>query len=389
MIKIGQPAQEFRVVFDTGSAHVVVPSSSCESQTCLEHKQFNASRSTSARLINADNTAVPDDELCDQVTIGYGTGTILGEMVRERVCPGAEETCTEVSVVMAVEMSDQPFRAFKFDGLFGLALDSLAMHPKFSFFHELSNSKTAALPQFGFFLTEGSNGNGDESEIALGGYNAQRMLTPLQWAPVAEAKLGHWRVHIKEVRVGGRTLDICKDGSCRGVVDTGTSHLGVPGTHIRKLLDPLSVTSPMSGAESAIDCREASAPDLELILEGEISLTLPPETYMRPLPIVKDGSGALVSSSSQAAAKQQTCLPRIMPVNLPKPLGPNLFILGEPVLHQYYTVFDWSEKKIGFGISASNGNKEAMRKGKLAGQETTLSFMQVTLKVTVRTRRAR
>ena len=34
-------------------------------------------------------------------------------------------------------------------------------------------------------------------------------------------------------------------------------------------------------------------------------------------------------------------------VKLPQPLGPKLFILGEPVLHRYYTVYDWQEKKAG------------------------------------------
>ena len=33
-------------------------------------------------------------------------------------------------------------------------------------------------------------------------------------------------------------------------------------------------------------------------------------------------------------------------VKLPEPLGPKLFILGEPVLHRYYTVYDWQEKKV-------------------------------------------
>merc|ERR1719265_119017 len=45
MISIGQPAQDFRVVFDTGSAHVVVPSIDCTNETCLEHRRFDASSS--------------------------------------------------------------------------------------------------------------------------------------------------------------------------------------------------------------------------------------------------------------------------------------------------------------------------------------------------------
>merc|ERR1719353_2618713 len=83
VISIGMPAQEFRVVFDTGSAHVVVPSSDCINDTCLEHRRYNAAASSSSLAINVDGTAVPEDELCDQVTIGYGTGTITGEFMKE------------------------------------------------------------------------------------------------------------------------------------------------------------------------------------------------------------------------------------------------------------------------------------------------------------------
>ena len=52
------------------------------------------------------------------------------------------------------------------------------------------------------------------------------------------------------------------------------------------------------------------------------------------------------------------CRPRLMPVNMPAPLGPNLFILGEPVLHKYYTVFDWAGPKIGFGVANTKRNTQ-------------------------------
>merc|ERR1719375_3003717 len=38
-IAVGFPkAQEFRVVFDTGSAHIVLPSSDCKDEACLVHQ---------------------------------------------------------------------------------------------------------------------------------------------------------------------------------------------------------------------------------------------------------------------------------------------------------------------------------------------------------------
>jgi len=385
MISIGRPAQEFRVVFDTGSAHIVVPSTDCPDETCREHRAYNKSSSRSSLAINVDGSAVPEDELCDQVTIGYGTGTITGEFVREQVCPGgtagSEQGCMEVSIVTAVEMTAQPFRSFTFDGIFGLALDSLALSPEFSFFHSMG-PKTGAASQFGVYLSEEVG-----SEIALGGHNANKVLTPLKWAPVVNAKMGYWQVKIKEVRIGGKLLDVCKDGSCIGIVDTGTSHLGVPGTSNNDIMDLLSVNT----GHASPDCREVEAPDMEFVLEAEVTLNLTSRNYMRPLSLATDlGVEAAPTAASlfpvDASANEATrvCVPRLMPVNLPA-LGPNIFILGEPVLHQYYTVYDWATKSVGFGISASDANKKALSDGRLRSEP--LSFMQVTVKLTVRMRK--
>jgi len=402
LISIGKPAQDFRVVFDTGSAHIVVPSSDCKNETCIEHRRYNVSDSVSALAINVDGSAVPEDELCDQVTIGYGTGMITGEFVREQVCPGAptadhESPCVDVSIVMAVDMTAQPFRSFNFDGIFGLALDSLALSPEFSFFNSLSASKSGATPQFGVFLADGEDGQ--QSEIALGGHNEKRMLTPLQWVPVAMPKLGYWQVRVKEVRIGGTPIDLCTDGTCRAIVDTGTSHLGVPGKSLGDFMDRLSIETDRTTA----DCRQMAGLEMEIVLEGEVNLSLTPENYMRPLSLetgpvgvndTKSGQHAALPNSnansnaaSQAVVAQSAddriCAPRLMPVNLPDPLGPKIFILGEPVLHRYYTVYDWNEKRVGFGVSASDSNKKKMG----MSDDTTISFMQVTLRLTVRARR--
>merc|ERR1719464_2425853 len=96
-----------------------------------------------ATAINADGSPVPPDELCDQVTIGYGTGSVKGEFVRDQICLGDNtevhgQFCVEVSVVVAVEMTTNPFKSFRFDGIFGLGLDSLTVAPEFNFFNGLS-----------------------------------------------------------------------------------------------------------------------------------------------------------------------------------------------------------------------------------------------------------
>mmetsp|Transcript_1743 Transcript_1743/g.3121 ORF Transcript_1743/g.3121 Transcript_1743/m.3121 type:complete len:543 (+) Transcript_1743:184-1812(+) len=417
LISVGSPArQEFRAVFDTGSGHVVLPSADCGSESCLAHRRYDMTLSHTAQLINADGTLVEEGEYADQATIGFGTGQITGEFVQDNLClgPGIRpeavnesdwllRPCTDVAIVSAIEMSTQPFKSFKFDGIIGLGLSSLAVSPAFSFFAILA-SKPGFSPRFGFFLTE--DDDKEESELALGGYNPSRLLEPLAWTAVAKADLGHWQVPIIAVRIDGKVLDLCVDGTCRGIVDTGSSHLGVPKTHHKEVAEKLT-----KEAVDILDCRLALAPTVEIELPG-VNITVPPMTYMRRLPLregvsVSSGKGVTMhpdlvsqarapptegdqmsvlnvnmttgaglevnktnvtsnSSRSQASelvatppplrSTKRFCRPKTMPVDLPAPLGPKLFILGEPVLHRYYTVYDWSVPRIGWGLAANRQN---------------------------------
>lgn len=401
LINVGSPAQEFRVVFDTGSGHVILPAVECESEACVAHRRYNMAASKTALAINVDGSIVEPGELCDQVTIGFGTGEVTGEFVQEKVClgaavastsgqtDGAATPCVDLRVVTAVEMSDQPFRSFSFDGIVGLGLKSLALEDGFSFFDVLSQS-SEQIPQFGFFLTEGEAG--ERSELAIGGYNEERLLEPLAWTPVVMSDLGYWQVQIKAIRVDGVPLEICSDGTCRGIVDTGTSHVGVPGQQHSNLMDML--TRP---AEGMLDCRLAKAPVIEFELPG-VNITIDSSTYMRRLPlregvsvgsdkgvhvstdisnsevavveapesespVVEAGAPPAVASSSEVAVIDEQvevvkrhCRPKLMPVTMPEPLGPNLFILGEPVLHRYYSVYDVKNMHVGFGLANNRRN---------------------------------
>merc|ERR1719401_2825094 len=120
-----------------------------------------------------------------------------------------------------MEMSNQPFKSFLFDGIMGLSLDGLALTSNFSAFDMLIGGSRLGRPHFGVFLTEGEEG--EENELAIGGHNVDRVLEPLTWAPVAMADIGYWQVRIVAVRIDGKELEMCRDGTCRGVVDTGTS----------------------------------------------------------------------------------------------------------------------------------------------------------------------
>jgi len=303
---------------------------------------------------------------------------------------------------MATEMTHEPFHAFAFDGVLGLGLDSLALAPEFSFFGMMSTQKRLQQSSFAVFLADSDD---EVSEISFGGHSPERVQGDLHWAPVALPEHGHWQVQIKRIRIGNRTVDFCEDGTCRAVVDTGTSLLAVPSDFADELQTSLEESikdPPLSAAGegqdgSSVDCLLAEGAPLYFDIEG-MTITLMPGDYARPSLQLTDEEGAEQPEGEaasedghhaaheseapataggsgeehpQAAAEDapaheegeqeeeemvlNSCRPAIMPIDLPEPLGPKLFIWGEPVLKKYYTVYHWGEKSVGFGL-AIHGN---------------------------------
>merc|ERR1719162_1204273 len=50
-VSIGSPAQDFHVLFDTGSGNLLLPSATCDGLACSKHRRLNASRSTTSLSI--------------------------------------------------------------------------------------------------------------------------------------------------------------------------------------------------------------------------------------------------------------------------------------------------------------------------------------------------
>mmetsp|Transcript_15412 Transcript_15412/g.36358 ORF Transcript_15412/g.36358 Transcript_15412/m.36358 type:complete len:467 (+) Transcript_15412:79-1479(+) len=401
-VTVGTPEQKFSVVFDTGSGHVIIPSSECHSETCLVHRRYQRLSSSLAVDVDYDGRAVRPGAPRDQITVAFGTGEVTGQFVQDRICLAPEAAphaakaaeraaaeraggtseplllvqsgeaelerrgdnsslpangsqtkplrheamnCVDLRLVMATEMTEEPFHAFAFDGVLGLGLDNLALAPEFSFFGMMAKQVALEHQSFGVFLADSDE---EVSEISFGGFSPDQLTSPLSWAPVASPELGYWQVQMKSVRIGNRTLDYCNDGQCRAVVDTGTSLLAVPEDFADQLQQELEgpLKDPPAGPSGGVDCRFAEGLPLHFEVEGT-TITLLPADYSRQAVHAEDGSG-----SQPQASSRPTCQPTMMPLELPEPLGPKLFIWGEPVLRKYYTVYDWKHKQIGFALAA-------------------------------------
>merc|ERR1719262_1855423 len=101
----------------------------------MAHKRYSLDDSNTGALVNADGRPIEKNR--DVIDITFGTGSITGDLVRDIVCLKQEATshgaCVELNIVAATEMSDEPFTAFGFDGVFGLGLNGLSVQPTFNF----------------------------------------------------------------------------------------------------------------------------------------------------------------------------------------------------------------------------------------------------------------
>lgn len=361
-LMVGTPATPFTVVFDTGSGHLVLPSTYCHSKTCKKHMRYSRRMSSSGKDINYDGAVVAAGHPRDQLAVSFGTGEVTGVIVEDLVCMGNSTaaramqrqgpdvpSCITLRIIAATSLSDDPFETFQFDGILGLGLEGLSQAPEFNFLNIVSKSMRDSLGHmsstFGVFLAESKD---EDSEIALGGWAQGHLIEELSWGPVRDPDRGHWIVPVHRIRVDDEILGFCEDGTCAAAVDTGTSLLAVPTATFSEIYESLRHYAPLSG-----HCR-GPGPLLHIELE-HFTVTLGPRDYSRlseakgkpTQRLYNDGTTSVMRT--QSVRQDMRCVPSLMTLDLPEPLGPKLFIMGEPVLRKYYTVYDAHQKLVGFG----------------------------------------
>jgi hypothetical protein len=316
-ITIGNPPQEFMVVFDTGSGNLLIPSKQCTDEACTSHKRFDAFKSnTAVDIAFADEPDKPVNKGGDRdvVTITFGTGEISGVFIKDNICVGA--ICTHGNFVVATEESDEPFSLVPFDGIFGLSLPQMSEGPHFNVLDCMIRDQVLKSNLFSVFF---GAADAEESEISFGEYKSERMASELFWVPVTTP--GYWQVAMEDITIHNKRQSLCH-GNCQVAVDTGTSLMAGPSDVINAITQKLHVKSDCSNYKQL--------PDLGFIVGSHI-LNLKPEDY-----VDKGDDGCSVA---------------LMTLDIPPPKGP-LFIFGDPFLRKFYTVYDREQLKVGFALAA-------------------------------------
>ncbi|CAG0919443.1 unnamed protein product [Notodromas monacha] len=339
-ISIGNPPQTFKVIFDTGSSNLWVPSKKChltDIACCTYCRRFsnlwislgiNISGTISVLHHKYDSAKSKSYEKNGtDFKIQYGSGSLTGFLSTDTVY-GAS-LLGEIMPIRRFQIGDlgvkhqtfaeatsQPgltFVAAKFDGILGMGYDRISVDGVPPVFYNMVGQGLVPDPIFSFYLNR-DPAAGVGGELILGGSDPNYYKGNFTYVPVT--RQAYWQFQMDGMNVGDLTL--CS-GGCQAIADTGTSLIAGPAKEINSLNLKLGA-KPIPGGEWYIDCNSIPhLPTIDLIFGGRNFSLTGMDYVMR---ITQMG--------------KTICLSGFMGLDIPPPLGP-IWILGDVFIGRYYT----------------------------------------------------
>ncbi|KAJ6021358.1 hypothetical protein N7540_006862 [Penicillium herquei] len=305
-ITIGTPPQTFKVVLDTGSSNLWVPSSGCNSIACFLHSKYDSSSSSTYQKNGTE------------FSIKYGSGSLSGFVSQDTVQIGD----LKIKEQDFAEATSEPGLAFafgRFDGILGLGYDRISVDGIVPPFYNMINQGLLDEPVFAFYLGD-STKEGDNSEVTFGGVDESHYEGKLTTIPLR--RKAYWEVELNAIALGSEVAELDNTGV---ILDTGTSLIALPSTMAELLNKEIGATKGFTGQYS-VECEKRdSLPDLTFTLSGH-DFTITPYDYILEV--------------------QGSCISTFIGMDLPEPVGP-LAILGDAFLRKYYSVYDLGKGTVG------------------------------------------
>lgn len=304
-LSLGTPGQTFPVIFDTGSSNLWVPSSTCTNCGLFKPKYKSSKSSTYV----ANGT---------KFDIQYGSGPVSGFLSEDSVSVGGiPVTGQQFAEITDVSGLGLAFKIGKFAGIMGLAFETISIDGIPPVFVNMVDQKAVDEPVFAFYL---SGADGVDGEMTLGGIDSAHYTGDLTYVPVTSED--YWSVGLDSITIKGESMTT----TTKAIVDTGTSLFAGPTEDVKKIAAAVGA-KPFVNGEYTIDCNAGE--DITFTLGGK-DFTFTPADY-----VIKD---------------QSICLFAFLGLDVP---GNPLWILGDPFIRKYYTVFDYGQKRVGFAPVAA------------------------------------
>jgi len=393
-ITLGNPPQSFLVLFDTGSSNLWVPSSKCPiwQLSCDLHSKYYASKSNTYR---ANGT---------KFSIQYGSGAAEGFISNDQIgIAGATVTRQDFA-----EITSEPgfaFIAAGFDGVLGLAFDSISVDHVTPVWYNLLAQGLVQKPIFAFWLNRDINAPpGKGGELVLGGVDPNHYTGVFTYVPLISQT--YWEFKLDSYAVGGTVYA----RNAKAIADSGTSLMVVPSAMAKAINAQIGATGIFTGecdmiieeyGEEICKWLESGVTPDQVCIEiglcpssGSMCSTCEQLMFYVQLLLANNATQAEVLKALETVCKflpspngestvdcstlpnlpnlniglagntfvlrpqdyvlqinagpgQNICVSGFIGLDIPPPYGP-LFILGDMFMGVYYTVFDYGNKRVGF-----------------------------------------
>lgn len=305
----GTPPQTFNVIYDTGSSNLWLPSKQCTN--CGLHPKYKSDQSST---YVANGTAWE---------ILYGSGPVSGFLSEDSVEVGditvSKQTFAEVTDTSGLGLG---YTIGKFDGILGLAFPSISVDGIPPVFDSMVKQGLVDEPVFAFYL---SNDPSEDGELDFGGIDKNHYKGDLSYVKLSSTT--YWEIPMDGMQIDGQSVT----SVTKAIVDSGTSLLAGPPADVKAIAKLVGATPFLKG-EYLIDCGKATTgKNIDIILGGK-TYTLTPTDYIIP--------------------DETICLFGMVGIDIPAPAGP-LWILGDPFMRKFYTVFDYGQERLGFAEAAN------------------------------------
>merc|ERR1712180_184148 len=239
-IEIGTPAQTFKVIFDTGSSNLWVPSKKCPiwEVACRLHNKYDSSKSSTYKVNGT------------KFEIAYGSGSMSGFLSTDTVCIAG--VCVEGQTF--AEATHEPglaFLAAKFDGILGMGFKQIAVEH--------------VTPVFDNMVDQGV---------------------------VDDAVFSFWQIEMNGMNSESNSIGC--DGGCVAIVDTGSSLLVGPKAETDAINKMIGGTEIIPGrGQFMVDCATIdSLPEVDFVIGGR-TFTLSGKDYI--LQVTQMGQSQCIS----------------------------------------------------------------------------------------------
>lgn len=326
LIDIG--GHEFRVLFDTGSCEMWVPSSKCKTATCSRHSRYPTSSAHRFKEMSAQ-----------RMNIQYLSGSVQGPMSFEEVKLGSVVVPKQL-VGLADRVDITLLDQVTWDGIVGLAYpnESVRKRNVSPLFDTIIRDKVLSSQglsnQFAYYID--SNGGA----LTFGGANCELLVPKGTPAKECVSKFGfvpishktYWTILLDDVSAkypnGVEKKGLCGAGGCKAIVDTGTYLVYGPAASVKQALPAsLGFCGNLNGL-----------PDLTFSFRvpgnwPSVHLTLKPEDYVLKFNV----------------KGRQDCVLGVSPDK------DAMWTLGQVFLKSFYALFDRDNNRIGFARVPKGG----------------------------------